>query len=116
MKKQLQFFIPVALVVVILFGFTSQQKSSAEGDYLVMRAYESIGAASELVLSYGEGKTEKITLKDLTTENHEYNTDQIANTLNRLKAEGYRVISNSSSGAGNKTSLVHIETFILVRD
>ncbi len=81
-----------------------------------MRVYEPIDAKSELVLSYGNGKTERMDLKDLHTVNHEYNVDLITNTINRLSNEGFTLVSTAGSGAANRTSLVHVETYVFAKE
>ena len=116
MKNKILIFALAGFLLTVLISFTLTDTKSRASEYVMMRAYEPIGAKSELVISYGNGKTERIDLHDLKTENHEFNLDIILGTVNRLAAEGYTLVSTSSSGVGNKTSIVHVETFMFVKN
>lgn len=116
MKNKILIFVFAGLLLTVLISFTLTDSKSRANEYVMMRAYEPIGAKSELVLSYGNGKSERFDLHDLKTENHEFNMEIILNTVNRLAAEGYTLISTSSSGVGNRTSIVHVETFMFVKN
>ncbi len=116
MKNKILIFVFAGILLTVLISFTLTDNKTRASEYVMMRAYEPIDAKSELVLSYGNGKSERIDLHDLKTENHEFNLDIILNTVNRLATEGYTLVSTSSSGVGNKTSIVHIETFMFVKN
>jgi len=106
----------MAAVGVLLVLFSFYNKPLDNDQYILMRAYEPIGAVTEIVIAYPDGTSERIPLKDMKTEHHEHNLKLINKTLNRFAQEGYRLISTSSSGVGNRTSLVHVETYILVKN
>ncbi len=116
MKNKILIFVFAGFLFTILISFTLTDSKSRASEYVMMRAYEPIGAKSELVISYGNEKSERIDLHDLKTENHEFNMNIILNTINRLAAEGYTLVSTSSSGVGNKTSIVHVETYMFVKN
>ena len=116
MKNKIFILIGSGVLFTALLSFTLIDNKSRASEYVMMRAYEPIGAKSELILSYGNGKTERIDLHDLKTENHEFNLDIILGMVNRLAAEGYTLVSTSSSGVGNRTSIVHVETFMFVKN
>jgi len=106
----------IAAIGVLLVLFSFYNRPVENDQYIIMRAYEPIGAVTEMVIAYPDGTSERIPLKDMKTEHHEHNLLVINKTLNRLAQEGYRLISSSSSGVGNKTSLVHVETYIFVKN
>ncbi len=116
MKNKILIFVFAGFLLTVLISFTLTDTKSRANEYVMMRAYEPIGAKSELVISYGNGKSERIDLHELKTENHEYNLDIILGAVNRLAAEGYTLVSTSSSGVGNRTSIVHLETFMFVKN
>jgi len=116
MKNKILFFVFAGLLFAVLISFTLTDNKSRASEYIMMRVYESIGVQSELILSYGNGKTERIEMHDLKTVNHEYNLNIILNTVNRLAGEGYTLVSTTGSGVGNRTSIVHVETFIFVKN
>lgn len=67
---------------------------------LVMRVFEphTIGLGQPMILlTYGPGKTEEILLKKVNKDNAAFNAEVLQKTLERLKAEGY-VLMTATGG------------------
>ncbi len=76
-------------------------------EYVMVRTAEVINAmfTSEIVVAYGDGKTEVIELEQFTRKKWAPNTDKLHLVLSRLMSQGYEMVtSNGGAGEGYFTS------------
>ncbi|MBD80123.1 MAG: hypothetical protein CL840_14515 [Crocinitomicaceae bacterium] len=88
----------------------------AQDSHVVVRVYEPVNQAGEIVISYGNGKSERIPIEKLNSEHHEVNANKIVDVFNRLAKEGYSLESSAGSSHGNTGSILHVDTFVFVKD
>lgn len=88
----------------------------AQDNYVMVRVYEPINQNGEIVISYGNGKSERIPIEKLNSEHHENNANKIVEVFNRLAKEGYELESSAGSSHGNAASILHVETFVFVKE
>ena len=105
----------IGVICFILFFFTGNQVFSQDS-YVMVRVYEPINQAGEIVISYGNGKSERIPIDKLNSEHHENNSNKIVEVFNRLSSEGYELESSAGSSHGNAASILHVDTFVFVKD
>ncbi len=94
----------VLLALSAVFGFTNKP---ASGGILTVRTVE-IGNglyASSIFIIDENGKLEIIELKKLQSKDYSQNMPVINQTLNKIKAAGYRLISTAGGGDGFTTIL-----------
>lgn len=95
---------------VLLFSFIAMLLSisaySQNGGYATMRVYDcnksvSMGTgfiAAKIIIVYEDGRTEEVELLPYNEKNATENLKRITATLNALKAKGYFLISQDTSG------------------
>lgn len=91
-------------------------QSIAQDSYVVVRVYEPINKVGEIVISYGNGKSERIAIEKLNSEHHENNANKMVDVFNRLAKEGYELESSAGSSHGNSASILHVDTFVFVKE
>ncbi|MGB0402567.1 MAG: hypothetical protein ACPGEG_00630 [Salibacteraceae bacterium] len=104
-------------ISLALVGFSlSSGALFAQDSHVIVRVYEPISQSGEIVISYGNNKSERIPIEKLNSEHHENNTSKIVDVFNRLAKEGYELESSSGSSHGNAASVLHVDTFVFVKD
>ena len=113
MKNQL-----LKLTWIAIFGFlgvcTSFGQTILETDQILVRTYELAPGgiySSEIVISYGDERIEKIDLGSLRPKDWEFNTFTINKVLNNIRKAGYK-LSSSNAGSG---STILITTYVFVK-
>lgn len=86
-----------------------------ETNYVVVKIYEPINKNGEIIISYGNGKSESIPIEKLNSDHHEHNSNKLVDVFNRLKNEGYELVTSASSAHGNPASILHVDTFVFGR-
>ena len=84
----------IAASLTFLYSFKAQQGNEEKADFAIMRIAEPYGgpAASGIVLSYSNGKSEPVKeLENLKIKNAASNLAIINSYLVRLKKEGYKL-------------------------
>lgn len=99
------------LLVAALLCFTLSALAQTSS-YAVVKLYEPINKPGEIVIAYGNKKSERIPVEKLNSEHHEHNCNALVDVMNRLNKEGYVLVSSSSSGHGNPASILHVDTFV----
>ncbi len=97
--------IPVFIVAIIAM-LISTAAYSQNGGYAVMRVYDcnksvSMGTgfiAAKIIIIYEDGKSEEVELLPYNEKNATENLRRITATLNAMKAKGYFLISQDTSG------------------
>ena len=94
--------------VVILFCFGLMKVSSAQSTfgYATMRVFDcnrAVGMGggyiqSKILISYEDGSSEEVELLPFSDKNEVENMKRVTETLNKLRAKGYFLISQSTSG------------------
>lgn len=107
--KKIQSIIVLSFCLLVFSGFAQ------ETNYVVVKLYEPINKAGEIVIAYGMDKSERIPVEKLDSEHHEHNSNKLVNVFNRLDKEGYVLITSSSSAHGNPASILHVDTFVFSR-
>ncbi|TVR38593.1 MAG: hypothetical protein EA392_08955 [Cryomorphaceae bacterium] len=112
MKAILSLFFLLAMGAMNLAQAQDTQKVDAE--QIVVRFYETGALApSEAVISYSDGTHEVVDMKSLTgrTKNWEENAKIINEVLNRLRKQGYTLISSVGGGPD-----MMLSTYVFLRD
>lgn len=105
----------VKLLFISAFALCMFHASAQETNYVLVKIYEPITKNGEIIISYGNGKSESIPVEKLDSDHHEHNSNKLVDVFNRLEKEGYTMISSSASGHGNPASILHVETFVFGR-
>jgi len=107
----------IALALVCLFGINSgyAQTEDSSQEYVLVRIYEPVGHAGEIVITYGGTKSERLAIEQLNSDHNEINGNKIVDVFNRLNSEGYRMITSGSAGSGNPASLVQVSSYVFSR-
>ncbi len=89
-----------ALTCSFLIQTVYGQSSEVTSDQIIVRSYETgVMQPSMIVVSYGDGKTETVDLNNVSkTKNWVENLSTIHTVLDRIRKEGYTLISTSSFG------------------
>ncbi|UTW61562.1 hypothetical protein KFE98_16315 [bacterium SCSIO 12741] len=85
-------------------------------DYIVVKLYEPINKPGEIVIAYGNGKSERIPVEKLNSTHHEHNCNQLVDVFNRLGKQGYELETSAGSSHGNSASILHVDTFVFVKE
>jgi hypothetical protein len=101
---------------ILAFSALMLSASGAYSQYVVVRVYEPVNKSGEIVISYGNGKSERIAIEKLNSEHHENNANKMVEVFNRLASEGYELESSAGSSHGNSGSILHVDTFVFVKD
>lgn len=103
---------------IVIFGsfavYASFGQNILETDQILVRTYELAPGGlwtSEIVISYGEERTEKIDLGSIKPKDWEFNTFTINKVLNNIRKAGYIL---SSSNAGNGGGIL-ISTYVFIK-
>ena len=88
----------------------------AQDNYVLVRVYEPITQSGEIIISYGNGKLESIPIEKLDSDHHENNANKIVEVFNRLAKEGYQLQSSAGSSHGNAASILHVDTFVFIKE
>lgn len=112
MKKVKLFLLPFAVGALML----TNQSLIAQVSHVLVRVYEPVNQNGEIVISYGNNKSERISIEKLNSDHHENNSSKIVDVFNRLAKEGYEIKSSSGSSHGNAASILHVDTFVFVKD
>ena len=107
--KHIQSLIVLTFCLFIFNGFAQ------ESNYVVVKLYEPITKAGEIVIAYGNKKSERIPIEKLNSEHHEANSNKLVDVFNRLNEEGFVLMSSASSAHGNSASILHVDTFVFGR-
>ncbi|MCX6247006.1 MAG: hypothetical protein NTW10_04680 [Bacteroidetes bacterium] len=109
------FLVPVFVVFV---SFRTTEKEDQKGEYITMRIYENFTVtSSKIILVYADDKSEIIDLVPFKF-NDDYlvkNNQVITRTLNKLRKEGFKIVSSTASGEVTSNRDMMITTFILER-
>lgn len=93
-------------IVALIALLVSTAAYSQNGGYATMRVYDcnksvSMGTgfiAAKIIIVYEDGKTEDVELLPYNEKNATENLRRITATLNAMKAKGYFLISQDTSG------------------
>lgn len=95
-KKIKTLLLSVALCVVLMPNLQAQNK----GETVVVRIVETLkgfgGESSSITISYGDNKSEMITLEHLKKNYPEENLHKINEVITKLYNEGYELISSTN--------------------
>lgn len=116
MKKQIFNLLIIALILVSSlvfssFGINNNDPNNPETNegYTIIRTYEINGmVASKMITAYSDGNIETTPLKGLKAAYFEENIITIQNQLNKLKNNGYELISSNGGSSDN----VVVNTYI----
>lgn len=116
MKNQL-LKLGMAAVFVFLGVYTSFGQTILESDQIFVRTYEMTpnSRGSQIIISYGEDRTEKIGLGSLKEKDWEFNTFTINKVLSNIRKAGYD-LSTSNAGGGGTGVLVSSYVFVKSED
>ena len=101
-----------------LFGFfgvyTSVAQTILESDQIFVRIYETPPntRGSQIIISYGEERAEKIGLGNLKEKDWQFNTFTINKVLNNIRKAGCEL---STSNPGGGVSSVHISSYVFIK-
>ncbi|MCX6244792.1 MAG: hypothetical protein NTU98_08810 [Bacteroidetes bacterium] len=103
--------------VVALFGsFRSTDQPGTQGEYITMRVYENFTVtSSRIVIVYANDSSELIELvpfkfnDDFLVKNNQI----LTRTLNKLRGQGYRIVTSASNGKVTSSRNMLITTFVL---
>ncbi len=101
--------------LIIFICSLSFSIAAQESDYVVVKIYEPINKSGEIVIAYGNDKSESIPIEKLNSDHHEHNSNKLVDVFNRLKEEGYELKTSASSAHGNPASILHVDTFVFGR-
>jgi len=95
---------------LVFFGGIAQ-----ETNYVVVKLFEPINAAGEIIISYGKDKSERIAVEKLDSDHHENNMNKLVDVFNRMNKKGFVLVSTAASAQGNPASILHVDTFVFSR-
>ncbi len=102
--------------LLLLFLFVGTTSICAqESNYVLVKIYEPITKNGDIIIAYGNGKSETISVEKLDSDHHEHNSNKLVDVFNRLDKEGYELKTSSASAHGNPASILHTETFVFGR-
>lgn len=109
------------VILITLFSLSLIFNSSAsfsqvpEGtEQIVVRIFEEKASNSYILISYGNGKTEKVELDFFWHKHQEKNLETINNTLNQIRKSGFSLISSGFAQNGPYASFV--TNYLYLRD
>ncbi len=110
----------IALSMIIMLSFSSFKPSPVDNEgYATMIVYENFAIVnSKIIITYPNEETEIIELGPFKY-NDNYLTDNnkvVTKTLNKLKNEGYEVVTMTASGKINSNKAMRITTILLEND
>ena len=104
------------LGLLLLVSFRSLEDGKLPGEYISMRIYENFTVtSSRIVIVYADDTSEIIDLAPFKF-NDDYlvkNNQIITQTLNKLKKQGYKIVTSTSNGILTSSRNMLITTFIL---
>lgn len=106
----------ILVLVTFIVAILCSTSALAQDSYVMVRVYEPINQNGEIVISYGNGKSERIPIEKLNSEHHENNANKIVEVFNRLGKEGYELQSSAGSSHGNDASILHVDTFVFIKE
>jgi len=121
MKKKLIIVSGIlVLSMIIMLGFSSFKPSPVDNEgYATMIVYENFSIVnSKIIITYPNEETETVDLGPFKY-NDSYLIDNnkiITKTLNKLKNEGYEVVTMTASGKINSNKAMRITTILLEND
>ena len=107
----------LVLPAVILFGsFSASRQGEPYGEYITMRVYENFTVtSSRIVIVYANDSSELVELvpfkfnDDFLVKNNQI----LTRTLNKLRGQGYRIVTSTSNGKVTSSRNMLIITFVL---
>lgn len=88
-------------VAILLASTATKGQNELETDQIIVRVYQySSLASSEIVVSYGNGKSEVVELKSAAPKNKVYNTERIHLVLDKVRKSGYEISTSNAASIG----------------
>jgi len=116
MKKLLLITITVFIILLLNPNVSFGQTTPAiiDSEQILVRTHECFSPlfSSEIIISYGGKKTERVELESMKAKNWEKNVDRINYVLNKVRKQGYKLIASNSGGGDG----VYICTYVFVKD
>lgn len=121
MKKKLMIVSGIlALSMIIMLGFSSFKPSPSDDEgYATMIVYENFAIVnSKIIITYPNEETEIVDLGPFKYNDNYLidNNKMLTNTLNKLKSDGYKVVTMTASGKINSNKAMRITTILLEKD
>lgn len=85
-------------IFILFTGRNIQAQTDERSEIVMVRITECNNPKppSEIIISYGNGKTEKISLNGVKPKDIDWRIDSINNVLTRIVDQGYKLVSSSS--------------------
>ena len=111
MKSRILLSAVAVFACISLFSFMNKQTQSSSSEFVTIRTFEPMSgglANPALIVSYGNGKTEKIDLKKVNATTAGENANVLIDQLNKLSKEGYKLKTATGGDYAN--------TYVLVKE
>lgn len=106
----------IVLTAIALFCFTGSFAQTTSSEIIVVRVYEDLFTSNQILISYGNGKTEVVDMgkrdkKIMNWAKYMKNIEKINEVLSKFMKDGYAITSSTGGSMDN----VLVNTYILTR-